>query len=122
MKASLQKFGLALSFIAAVVVLTRIALQFGTIANPTTVGFAFLILVVLAAVVAGLTVAVITSVVATLFFNYFFFPPIGTFAIADFHNWVALFAFLFTSIVISRLTSSALMNSRYRMRLSPYRK
>jgi K+-sensing histidine kinase KdpD len=67
---------------------------------------------VLSAVLAGLGVAVVTSIVATLLFNYFFFPPVGTFAIADFHNWVALFAFLFTSIVISRLTSSALENIR----------
>ena len=51
--------------------------------------------------------AVMTSVAATLCFNYFFLPPVGTFTIADPHNWVALFAFLVVSIVASRLSTAA---------------
>jgi two-component system sensor histidine kinase KdpD len=45
------------------------------------------------------------SVAAMLLFNYFFLPPIGTFTIADPQNWVALFAFLFTSIMGSQLSA-----------------
>jgi len=37
-------------------------------------------------------------VVATIAFNYFFLPPVGTLTIADPQNWVALLAFLVTSI------------------------
>jgi two-component system sensor histidine kinase KdpD len=104
----LKKIVLCLLFLGAIAVTTRIVLQLGgEIVNPTTVGFIFLIIVVLSAVFAGLVVAVITSIVATLFFNYFFFPPIGTLRIYDFHNWVSVFALLFTSVVISRLTASA---------------
>jgi K+-sensing histidine kinase KdpD len=96
-----------------VIVITRISLQLGgTIANPTTVGFSFLIVVALSALFAGTTVGVATSIVATLFFNYYFFEPVGTFTIADRHNWIAVVTFLFTAVLISRLTTSALANAR----------
>ena len=42
-----------------------------------------------------------------LCFNYFFLPPIGTFTIADPQNWVALFAFLATSLTASQLSARA---------------
>src|SRR5213078_302902 len=40
-----------------------------------------------------------------LSFNYFFLPPVGTFTVVDPQNWVALFAFLITSITGSQLSS-----------------
>ena len=40
-----------------------------------------------------------------LLFNFYFLPPVGTFTIADPQNWVALFAFLFTSIMGSQLSA-----------------
>ena len=40
-----------------------------------------------------------------LAFNYFFLPPIGKFTIADPQNWVALVAFLGTSLVASQLST-----------------
>jgi len=103
----LKKIILAAVFFGAIVIVNAVALRLGEIVNATTVAFAFLIIVVGSAVFAGLTVAVIISIVATLFFNYFYLPPIGRFIIYDSHNWVALFTFLFTSVVISRLTASA---------------
>jgi two-component system sensor histidine kinase KdpD len=45
------------------------------------------------------------SVTAVLAFNYYFLPPVGTFTIADPQNWVALAAFLVTSIVGSQLSA-----------------
>jgi two-component system, OmpR family, sensor histidine kinase KdpD len=42
-----------------------------------------------------------------LCFNYFFLPPVGTWTIADPHNWVALFAFLAVSLVASNLSAVA---------------
>ena len=47
------------------------------------------------------------SVIATLAFNYFFLPPIGTFTIADPQNWIALFAFLVTAVTASQLSERA---------------
>ena len=53
----------------------------------------------------GLRYAVVISIAAAAFFNYFFLPPVGTFTIADTQNWVALFAFLGTSIIASQLSN-----------------
>jgi two-component system sensor histidine kinase KdpD len=45
------------------------------------------------------------SLAAVVAFNYFFLPPVGTLTIADPQNWVALFAFLVSSIMGSQLSS-----------------
>jgi two-component system, OmpR family, sensor histidine kinase KdpD len=103
----LTKIVLGIISLAAIMIVNAVALRLGEIVNATTVAFAFLIIVVASAIFAGLAVAVIVSIVATFFFNYFYLPPIGRFIIYDSHNWVALFTFLFTSVVISRLTASA---------------
>jgi two-component system sensor histidine kinase KdpD len=75
--------------------------------NPTTVGFAYLLLVLLIAINWGLAEATLASIAATLAFNFFFLPPIGKFTIADPQNWVALFSFLATSLIASRLSARA---------------
>ncbi|HTZ89253.1 MAG TPA: DUF4118 domain-containing protein, partial [Alloacidobacterium sp.] len=73
--------------------------------NPTTVALSLLLLILALAARWGLRYAVVTSIAAAALFNFFFLPPIGTFTIADTQNWVALFAFLGTSIIASRLSS-----------------
>jgi two-component system sensor histidine kinase KdpD len=73
--------------------------------NPTTVGFAYLLLVLLFASTWGLAEATLASLAATLAFNFFFLPPIGKFTIADPQNWVALFSFLATALITSRLSA-----------------
>ncbi|MEO8369014.1 MAG: DUF4118 domain-containing protein, partial [Candidatus Solibacter sp.] len=65
--------------------------------NATTVGFAYLILVLLIASTWGFVESVLASVAATFTFNFFFLPPFGTLTIADPQNWIALFSFLTTS-------------------------
>ena len=47
------------------------------------------------------------SLAAMLAFNFYFLPPFGTFTIGDPENWVALFAFLVTSLVSSQLSARA---------------
>ena len=73
--------------------------------NPTTVGFAYLLLVLLIASTWGLAEATLASVAATLAFNLFFLPPIGKLTIADPQNWVAFFSFLVTALITSRLSA-----------------
>jgi len=75
--------------------------------NATTAGFTYLVAILLIATFWGLREAIIASLAAVLCFNYFFLPPIGAFTIADPQNWVALFAFLATSIVASQLSAYA---------------
>ncbi len=75
--------------------------------NPTTIGFVYLLLVLVVATSWGFLEAAVTSVAATLTFNFSFLPPVGQFTIADPENWVALFSFLTTSLIASRLSAEA---------------
>lgn len=79
--------------------------------NATTAGFGYLLLVLVVAGSWGFIEASITSIIATLVFNFFFFPPVNTFNIVDTHNWVALFSFLGTALIASRLSTKAKMKA-----------
>src|ERR1700730_10248002 len=74
-------------------------------ANQTTVALSFLLAILAVSAVWGIAVSVFMSVVSMLTFNYLFLPPVGNFAIAYPQNWVALGAFLFTSIVGRQLSA-----------------
>jgi two-component system, OmpR family, sensor histidine kinase KdpD len=71
--------------------------------NPNVIGFAFLIVVLASSIRGGLLVGMFASIAATLCYNFFFFPPLYTFTIHEPSNWVALVAFLVTSVTVSRL-------------------
>jgi two-component system sensor histidine kinase KdpD len=77
------------------------------VSNAATVSTTYLLLVLLVAATSRLAVAVVTSLAAMLSLNFFFLPPVGTFTIADPHNWLALFAFLVVSLVASHLSAVA---------------
>jgi len=99
--------GRGIGFVAAAILLASITFTYGKLihVNQTTVALSFLLAILAVSAVWGMVVSVFMSVSAMLLFNYFFLPPIGTFTIADPQNWVALFAFLFTSIVGSQLSA-----------------
>jgi len=80
--------------------------------NQTTMALAFLLGVLGISASWGLREAVFMSVIATLAFNYYFLPPIGTFTIADPQNWIALFAFLVTAVTASQLSARARRGAR----------
>lgn len=80
--------------------------------NATTAGFAYIIGILVIATAWGLVEATVGSVAAMLCLNYFFLPPIRTFTVADPQNWVALFAFLTTSITASQLSERAKRRTR----------
>ena len=98
----------ALSAVAAAVVVLRLIPG----VNSTTAGFALLILVLLAATLGPKWVAITVAVASTLSFNYFFFAPVGTFSIADAHNWVSLVAFLVAAVAGSNLFAAAQERAR----------
>ena len=79
---------------------------------PTTVGLALLLVVLITATFARLSIAIVVAIVATLGLNYFFFPPIGTLTIADPQNWVAVVAFLVTAVIASHLSATAQSRTR----------
>jgi len=98
-----RAFGLALSL--AVVAAITLFYKHVLAANHTTVALSFLLAILAVSAVWGMLVSVCMSILAMLAFNFFFLPPVGTFTIADPQNWVALAAFLFTSIMGSQLSA-----------------
>jgi two-component system, OmpR family, sensor histidine kinase KdpD len=98
-----RAFGLAIAFalIAAITFFYKHMLA----ANQTTVALSYLLAILAVSAVWGMIVSVFMSILAMLAFNYFFLPPVGGFTIADPQNWVALGAFLFTSIMGSQLSA-----------------
>jgi two-component system sensor histidine kinase KdpD len=95
-----------LSSLAGVVLVTWIGASLVPV-NATTIGFAYLLLVLVIATIWGFLEALIASIIATLSFNFFFLPPVGRLTIADPQNWIALFSFLSTAVVASRLSAEA---------------
>jgi two-component system, OmpR family, sensor histidine kinase KdpD len=79
---------------------------------PTTVGVALLVVVLATATLGRLWVAMVVALVATGAFNFYFFPPIGTFTIADPQNWIAVIAFLVAAVVASQLSAAAQARAR----------
>src|SRR5258708_5202380 len=75
--------------------------------HPTPVGFLSLTVVLLISVWGGLLIGTVSSAVATLCYNFFFFPPLYTFTIAEPANWFALVAFLIASVTVNRLVVAA---------------
>jgi len=75
--------------------------------NPTTVGFVFLLAILIVSATWGLRQAIFMSLAASMFYNYFFLPPLFTFTISDPQNWIALTAFLVTAVIGSQLSERA---------------
>lgn len=80
--------------------------------NEITAGFLYLVAILFIATASGLVESTIASIAAMLCFNYYFLPPVGTLTISDPRNWVALFAFLATSLMASQLSARAKRRTR----------
>jgi len=99
--------GRAAGLVVAAALLVSITLGYRRVlhVNQTTVALSFLLAILAVSAVWGVVVSIVMSISAMLLFNFYFLPPIGTFTIADPQNWVALGAFLTTSIVGSQLSA-----------------
>src|SRR6202171_59980 len=105
----MQRFlgGRVVGFAVAFMAVVGITLVFRHVisVNQTTVALTFLLAILAVSAVWGMVVSAAMSLFAMLAFNYFYLPPIGTFTVTDPQNWVALCAFLVTSIVGSQLSA-----------------
>jgi len=90
--------------LAAVVVCTWGSFRLGQ--SVAFTGFLYLVFVVLAALYGGFWQATLISIAAASCLNYYFVPPIFSFANSP-ANWAALGAFEFTALIISRLSQRA---------------
>jgi len=106
-KLSLTRLALPYLASAAIVVVLVEVYRSVVVVNPTTVALTFLVGILVMSANWGLRPAIFMALLATLAFNYFFLPPVGTLTIADPQNWVALTAFLVTAIIASELAERA---------------
>jgi two-component system sensor histidine kinase KdpD len=75
--------------------------------NETTAALTLLLGVLVVAALASRTVAIVASLSAFLGFNFFFLPPVGTFAISKRDDAIALFALLSVALIGSHLSEQA---------------
>ena len=92
--------------VAAVFFATAVFKEIAVI-NATTVGFAYLITILVIAASWGFAESILASVLATVCFNYFFLPPVRTWVIADPQNLVAWAAFTLTALIAGELSAYA---------------
>ena len=99
----------ALPYVASAATLALLVAVYRTVllVNPTTVALTFLVGILVVSANWGLRPAVFMALLATLAFNFYFLPPIGTLTISDPQNWVALTAFLIAAIIASELAERA---------------
>jgi PAS domain S-box-containing protein len=106
------------SFLAMIALAGLTLVCFRLQLNISTVGFLYLIVVVLS-LSGDYFTSVVTSIVAAVSLAYFFAPPIFSIRVDDPLNIVAIIAFLTTSLVISRLVSAVRTRSE-KLRLNEY--
>ena len=99
----LLHFAVALGLVLVIVFVYRRVFA----VNQTTVAMTFLLAILTVSAAWGFAASAFMSLAAMLAFNYYFLPPFGTLVIADPQNWVALFTFLATSLIASKLSERA---------------
>lgn len=91
--------------VAGIAILTFLAYRFEM--SAAAVGFVYLVWVVLAAAYGGFWIGTAISIIAAACLDYFFLPPVLHWDISHPMDWVALGAFEFTALVVSRLQHRA---------------
>jgi two-component system sensor histidine kinase KdpD len=93
---------LALAGVAAVTLIIYAYHLYPTIPNISLV---YLLLILILASTRGRFAAIVAAVVAVLAFDFFLVPPLYTFVISRWEEWIALFVFLVTALITSQLTT-----------------
>jgi two-component system, OmpR family, sensor histidine kinase KdpD len=70
-----------------------------------TVGFIYLLVVVIASLAYGIWQATFISLIAVSCLNFFFIPPVFSFTVSDSRDWIALVSFQICALLVSRLSS-----------------
>ncbi|HEY2846830.1 MAG TPA: DUF4118 domain-containing protein [Pyrinomonadaceae bacterium] len=96
-----------LSAFAAVAVLTIVLIPARDEVNSTTVALAFVLPVMLTAILFGRRPALLSSLLAAFSLNFFFLPPYNTLTVAEPQNWLALAVFLIVALTVGQLSAIA---------------
>jgi two-component system sensor histidine kinase KdpD len=97
-----QGYGVALALCALVTFVGKVIFDRGSITN---IGLLYLLPVMLAATRHGLRTGLITGLVCSLAYNFFFIPPTHTFTIQDPQNIITVMVLLGVAVVASQLAS-----------------
>jgi two-component system sensor histidine kinase KdpD len=93
--------------VAAVAVTTGAAFALRPVAPVLSLGVLYVVAVVATATFYGVAWATVVSVASMLAFNFFFLPPVHSFALKESANWVALGVYVATGVVVGQLASSS---------------
>jgi two-component system sensor histidine kinase KdpD len=85
-------------------VLTGLISLFQLYPRIPNISLVYLLVILVLASTVGRYAAVLASVTAFLAFDYFLVPPLYTFVIARWEEWIALFVFLVTALLTSQLS------------------
>lgn len=99
---SLAGYAVSLMLTALVTVLGKVIFERG---NITNIGLLFLLPVMVAATRYGMRTGIVTGLVSSLAYNFFFIPPTHTFTIEDPQNIITVLVLLGVAIVGSQLAS-----------------
>jgi K+-sensing histidine kinase KdpD len=75
--------------------------------NIPNISIVYLLVILVLASTRGRFAALVASVVAFLSFDFFLVPPLYTFVISRWAEWIALFVFLATALITSQLAAVA---------------
>jgi len=92
--------------IVGTLLVTSLIYAFQLYPRIPNISLLYLLVVLTLASTRGLYAAILASIVAFLSFDFFLVPPVYTFTIAKFDEWLALFVFLVTAIITGQLASA----------------
>ena len=85
--------------------MTGIIYAFHLYPTIPNISIVYLLVILILAGTRGRYAAILAAVIAFLTFDFFLVPPLYTFVIARWEEWIALFVFLVTAIVTSQLAA-----------------
>ncbi len=112
---SLSRMRLIYGFVLAILLLPALALLLGPggdTLNLTSNVLAFLLAVVVVALVGGLWPAMLAAIAGTLVLNWFFTPPTRSFSITEPNNALALGIFILVAAMVSSVVDRAARRTR----------
>ncbi len=81
-------------------------------ADATTAGILYLVMVVWASTFAGSFLSIYLAIIASLFLDYFFLPPIYHLDLNGFQSWLAMIAFVASCVIVNRVAERARRQTR----------
>jgi K+-sensing histidine kinase KdpD len=91
--------------VGGVLVLTGIIYAFHLYPTIPNISIIYLLIILVLASTRGRYAAILAAVVAFLSFDFFLIPPLYTFVISRWEEWLALIVFLVTALITSQLAT-----------------